>query len=50
MTNNEWMEWISYERDVDGYAKLKENVPEIIKKQYEEYKQNKDQYKKIVKE
>ena len=50
MINNEWIEWISYERDIDGYARLKENAPERIKKQYEEYKKNKNKYKKILEE
>ena len=50
MINNEWIEWISYERDIDGYARLKENAPERIKKQYEEYKKNKNKYKKVLEE
>ena len=48
MINNEWTEWLSYEKDEKGYAKLKENAPESVKKQYEEYKQSKNKYKEII--
>ena len=40
LINNEWIQWLSYEKDEKGNAKLKENTPDHIKKQYEEYKKN----------
>lgn len=36
---------MSYEKDDDGNAKLKENTPENIKEQYKEYLKNRKQYK-----
>ncbi len=32
-------------KDKNGYAKLKENTPENIRKQYEEYKQKQKNYR-----
>ena len=45
LINNEWMQWLSYEKDKDENAKLKENAPKEIKDQYENYLKHHKKYK-----
>lgn len=45
IANAKWTEWLSHERDKKGNAKLKENTPEEIKKQYEKFRANYQEYK-----
>ena len=43
--NREFLNWITSEKDAEGYDILKKDTPEEIKKQYEQYKENNKKWK-----
>lgn len=45
---NEWIQWLTYEKDENGNAKLKDNAPKKIKEQYEEFKTEQRKRKQII--
>lgn len=42
LVNNEWISWLTYEKDERGNAKLKSDAPKYIVEQYERYQKNKE--------
>jgi len=45
VVNTEWVQWLSYGKDKNGKAKLKENSPNELKAQYRQHLKEEKKYK-----